>query len=132
MKKEKCILFLDDEKTVLDSLKAQLKKRFGDEFVLEMAESADEAMEVLGELVEDGLDVLVVVSDWLMPGMKGDEFLIQLHKKHPQIVKILLTGQADQDAVERAIREANLHKCLSKPWDEEELIHTIETGLNLV
>ena len=42
---------------------------------------------------------IIIVSDWLMPGMKGDEFLIQVHQKFPHIVKVLLTGQADSEAI---------------------------------
>ena len=123
------ILCIDDEKIVLDSLKSQLKETFGTKYVYEFAESADEGMEVIDEMMEENVEILVVVSDWLMPGMKGDEFLIELHKKHPNIVKVLLTGQADADAIERAKEEANLHKCLAKPWDRTELIDTISTGL---
>ncbi len=131
MGKEKMIICIDDEKTILDSLKGQLKKQFGD-YTLEFAESADEGMEVIEEVVHDGIDVLVVVSDWLMPGMKGDEFLIKLHQKYPQIVKVLLTGQADNDAIERAKDQANLHRCLSKPWSENDLMETIITGLDSI
>jgi len=65
----------------------------------EVAENADEAWEVIEELVEEECDILIVVSAWLMPGIKGDEFLIALHKKYPNIVKVMLTGQADQDAI---------------------------------
>jgi DNA-binding NtrC family response regulator len=73
--------------------------------------------------------VLVVVSDWLMPGTKGDEFLIQIHQKYPHIVKVLLTGQADAVAIARAQTQANLYRCLHKPWSEAELADTIRDGL---
>jgi CheY-like chemotaxis protein len=123
------ILCVDDEVVVLDSLKIQLKKEFGDTYLYEMAESADEALEVIEELKEENIQVLVVVSDWLMPGMKGDEFLIQVHKKFPKIIKVMLTGQADEEAIERAQNQANLHSCLYKPWDGKELIAVIKAGL---
>jgi CheY-like chemotaxis protein len=128
MQKKKLIICIDDEKMVLDSLKSQLKKHFPD-YAFEFAESADEGLEVIQDMVDEGLDILIVVSDWLMPGMKGDEFLINVHKKFPQIVKVLLTGQADSDAIERAKNQANLHKCLAKPWDEKELIDALKSGL---
>ena len=126
---DKMILCIDDEKTILDSLKAQLYKSFGNEYMYEFAESANEAMEVIEEVEEDGIKVMVVVSDWLMPGMKGDEFLINLHQKFPHIVKVLLTGQADKSAIQRAKDQANLHKCLAKPWTESDLVYTINSGL---
>ncbi len=123
------ILCVDDEIGVLNSLKIQLKNEFSDAYVYEAAESADEALELIEELQEYEVDVLVIVSDWLMPGIKGDEFLILVHKKFPNIVKILLTGQADEEAIKRAVEQANLHRCLQKPWDSKELITTIKTGI---
>jgi CheY-like chemotaxis protein len=124
------ILCVDDEIVVLDSLKTQLKKAFNKDYIYEMAESADEALEIIDELDEEEIDILVIVSDWLMPGIKGDEFLIRVHQKFPQIVKVLLTGQADEEAIERAKTQANLHRCLFKPWTTEELIETIRSGLS--
>lgn len=126
---KKVIICIDDEKTILNSLKAQLKKQFGKHYMYEFAESGDEGLELIEELVEDGYEVLAIVSDWLMPGMKGDEFLIEVHKKFPQIVKVMLTGQADTDAIERAKMMANLHRCLHKPWSEDDLLTTIKSGL---
>lgn len=129
---KKSILCLDDEQTILTSLKGQLKRNFGSEYAYEFAESPDEALELIQELVDDGVEILLIVSDWLMPEMKGDEFLIEVHKKFPGIVKIMLTGQADGEAVKRAEQEANLFKCLSKPWNETELIETIQSGISLL
>ena len=123
------ILCVDDEKTILDSLKVQLKRNFGTNLIYEFADSASEGMNVIDELIEDYPDAkfIVIVSDWLMPGIKGDEFLIKIHEKNPNIVKIMLTGQADKEAVERAIKQANLYKCISKPWSEQELIASINS-----
>jgi len=125
----KVILCVDDEKIILNSIKAQLRENFGSEFKYETAENADDAMELIDELVEEGASILIIVSDWLMPGIKGDEFLIKVHSKYPKIVKVMLTGQADHEAIERAYKEANLLKCLSKPWSEDELIETIRKGV---
>lgn len=123
------ILCVDDEVAILDSLKIQLKNAFDDTYLYEAAESADEALEIIEELEEDGLDIIVIVSDWLMPGIKGDEFLIQIHKKFPRVVKIMLTGQADEAAIDRATKKANLHRCLYKPWTGEELVEAIKSGI---
>lgn len=119
------ILCVDDEKMILDSLKVQLKNNFSDQFYYESAENAEDALELIEELVQDGLNILMIVSDWLMPGIKGDEFLIMVHHKYPKIINIMLTGQADCQAVEKAQQEANLLKCISKPWNEKELVETI-------
>jgi CheY-like chemotaxis protein len=123
------ILCVDDEKVVLKSLKSQLKEAFGDDYFYELAEDADEALELIHEVWQDESSIIIIVSDWLMPGMKGDEFLTRVHKEFPSIIKIMLTGQADELAIERAKEQANLHQCLYKPWSEEELVATIKSGL---
>jgi response regulator RpfG family c-di-GMP phosphodiesterase len=64
-----------------------------------------------------------------MPGMKGDDFLVEAHKRFPTVVKIMLSGQAEQAAVDRAKREAGLHEFLSKPWNAAELVEAINLGL---
>jgi CheY-like chemotaxis protein len=123
------ILCVDDEEMILTCLKDQLRRRLGNQYLFETANSGEEALEVIDELVLDQVSLVVVVSDWLMPGLRGDEFLAQVHQKYPQIVTVMLTGQADANAIERAKEEANLYRCLHKPWNEEELVQTIQSGL---
>jgi CheY-like chemotaxis protein len=125
----KAILCVDDERIVLVSLRDQIAKHFGNRYRYEVAESADEAWEVIEELCDDDINLLIIVSDWLMPGMRGDEFLIKVHAQFPGIVTVLLTGHADEDAIERARQQANLHAYIAKPWTEETLIGIIESGL---
>ena len=72
----KAILCIDDETIILDSLREQLEKNFGEDFIYETAESAEEAFEIIDELEEDGIEIAIIVCDWLMPGMKGDKFLL--------------------------------------------------------
>lgn len=124
----KVILCVDDEKIVLDSLLRQLETKFGGSFIYESAENADEALEIIEELQDEGKMILILVTDWLMPGIKGDEFLIKVHEKYPKIVKIMLTGHAEQEAVENAKKHANLHRLIHKPWSEEELFEAVESG----
>jgi len=120
------VLCVDDDKTILMSLKAELKRSFGTNYRFEIAESAEEAWEVIEDLIEEGHNTKVIISDWQMPGIKGDEFLIQVHKKYPEISKILLTGQADDEAVQRAVENANLLGCIPKPWIRSELVDLIK------
>jgi CheY-like chemotaxis protein len=123
---KKAIICIDDERTIQKSLKGQLTRRYGNKFTYEFADNPEEGLEVIEELVEDGLDLMVVVSDWMMPGMKGDEFLVRVHEKYPQVSTVMLSGQADKDAVERAKNEANLSAFISKPWSEEELFRELD------
>ena len=127
---QSAIVCVDDEIIILNSLKEQLKRKFGDKFIYEMAESAEEAWEVIEELQAEDVNILVIVSDWLMPGTKGDEFLIQIHQRFPKLIKVMLTGQADETAIERARQGANLHACLYKPWTEKELTQIITTAID--
>jgi DNA-binding NtrC family response regulator len=123
------ILCVDDEIMILDSLREQLQRHFGDLYLYEVAEGVEEAWEVIDEFYAEGVRVVVIVSDWLMPGVKGDEFLIAVSQRYPDIVSIMLTGQADESAIDRVRIEANLHACLRKPWMEKELVTTIEAAL---
>ncbi len=126
---KKAILCVDDEQIILTSLKDQLQNHFQDQYTYEFAESADEALEVIEDLNEEGMEVLIIVSDWLMPGMKGDELLVRIHERFPDVVTVMLTGQADEEAIVRVKEKANLHRCLHKPWTPEELFETLTTGL---
>lgn len=126
---KKTILCVDDEKIILDSLKSQLKRRYGTDFDYEVALGAEEALEIVDEFSEEGITILIIVSDWLMPGIKGDEFLINIHKRYPNIIKFMLTGQADQESIDNANKNANLYCCLSKPWNEQELYEAIDSAL---
>jgi CheY-like chemotaxis protein len=125
----KAILCVDDERIVLVSLRDQIAKHFGDRYRCEVAESVDEAWEVIEELFQEDIKILIIVSDWLMPGIKGDEFLIQVHQLFPSIITVLLTGHADEAAIERARQYANLYAYIAKPWTQNTLITTIQSGL---
>ena len=124
------ILCVDDERMVLDSLRTQLAAEFGNAYIYEGAEDAEEALDVISELYDEEVHVILIISDWLMPGIKGDELLIRIHKEYPNVIKIMLTGQADEVAIDRAKKQANLHSCLSKPWLESDLLETIKSGLS--
>ena len=78
---QSAIICVDDEIVILESLKRQFKRKFGNLFIYEVAESAEEAWEVIEELNADEIDIIVIVSDWLMPGIKGDVLLIQIHQR---------------------------------------------------
>ncbi|MBD2163228.1 response regulator [Calothrix sp. FACHB-156] len=124
------IICVDDEASILKVLKEQLKRCFGNQYVYEVAESVEEAWIVIDELEEDKIKILIIVSDWLMPNIRGDEFLAEVHQRFPEIVTVMLTGQADEAAIERARQQANLYACIRKPWNEQDLQQVITTALN--
>lgn len=124
------ILCVDDEASILKVLKEQLKRLFGNQYIYEVAQSAAEAWVVIDELEDEGIQILILVSDWLMPNVKGDEFLAQVHQRFPGIITVMLTGQADEVAIERARQQANLYACIHKPWTEDDLKQVVRMALN--
>ncbi len=127
--KKAIILCVDDEKVVLTSLKAQLKRHFGNDYIIETSENGTEAFDFINETIDQGIELPVIVSDHIMPGMKGDELLINVHNRLPRTLSIMLTGQADAGAVGNALNNANLYRYISKPWDETDLKMTITEAL---
>ncbi len=119
------VICVDDEPTVLDSLKIELRRALGDQCLIETAAGAAEALELLAELQQEQYDVAVVVADYIMPGMRGDELLRQVHLRSPTTLTIMLSGQADLEAVSNTIRYTQLYRYLSKPWQSEDLRLTV-------
>ncbi len=125
------IICVDDEAIIVFSLIQELKMNLGDRFIYECAVNAEEALQEIEDLVQDGDKVVLVISDWLMPGIKGDEFLMMVKEKYPDIRSILITGQADDAAMERARRDAGASAILRKPWNTAELISAIKLCCDL-
>ena len=71
----------------------------------------------------------LVIADYIMPGMKGDELLETFHSLYPRTLKILLTGRAGADAVGNAVNNAALYRYICKPWEKDDLIFTISQAL---
>jgi FixJ family two-component response regulator/uncharacterized tellurite resistance protein B-like protein len=126
---KKTIVCIDDEEVVLNSLEMALSSSDAD-FEIETAMGGEEALEMIGELKEEGADIAVVITDYIMPAMKGDEVLIQIHKQMPAVTKILLTGQSQIEGVTNAINNANLYRFIEKPWNKDDLAMTIKSALN--
>jgi two-component system sensor histidine kinase ChiS len=129
-KKKPVIICVDDEKFILDTINKQLQRRFGTDYEYEFAESAEEALDIIQELIDEGYDVMMVISDQIMPGMTGDKLLSKIHSENPNPIKILLTGQASLDSAVNVINNANLFRYLTKPWQEDDLLLTVERGIN--
>jgi CheY-like chemotaxis protein len=121
------ILAVDDERIILDSIRMQLEKNFNAKYLLEFAESADEALEIVDSLTNGGVKILLVISDYLMPGMKGDEFANILKNKFPNINIVMLTGQITSDVSTKLIDKNIILKIISKPWQENDLINVVNS-----
>ncbi len=110
------VLFLDDEQNVLNSL----RRLFFREFDIVISTSGSEALSLLMQK-----EFSVIVSDNLMPGVKGIEVLQQAKRIAPDTVRIMLTGFGDMQAAVDAINQGEVYKFISKPWDNRELRATI-------
>lgn len=112
------VLYLDDEEHNLRSFKATFRLKFD---VL-TALNGEEAKEILSI----NPDISVIITDQRMPNMTGVEFLESILGDYPDQSRILLTGYTDVNAVIDAVNKGKIFHYLSKPWDETELIDTIE------
>ncbi len=116
------LLIVDDEEMVLSSLRSFLMLET--EYEVLTFSSAAEALEAV-----NGQTIDLVVSDYLMPGMTGIDFLLEVKKLQPYATRILLTGYADKENAIKAINEVGLYQYVEKPWDNNELKLIIQNGL---
>jgi CheY-like chemotaxis protein len=120
------ILCVDDEPLILETLKTELRNRFAGRFTYETAMDGEEALALIEELVAEGITIVLIVSDWLMPGIRGDELLETVHSRWPAIRAILVTGQADRTAIDRVLQGSWASHVIPKPWRSEELLSVVE------
>lgn len=124
------IVCVDDEIAVLDSLRRELSEAFEDNCEIETAMGGKDAIALVHDLVEEQCDLSVIIADYLMPDIKGDAVLQQVHQLSPQTLTIMLTGQANIDGISNAINTAQLYHYIAKPWQSEDLQLTVREALN--
>ncbi|KWT84409.1 response regulator [Candidatus Magnetominusculus xianensis] len=114
---KQAILCVDDEQDILDSL----YDTFMDTYDVKTATNGVEALNI----IQDN-EIAVVISDQRMPIMTGAVLLQEINKIKPRCKKVLLTGYSDIDAAVDAINKGAVNKYIHKPWDEPELVETVE------
>ncbi len=122
----RAILCVDDEAIIVMSLKQELRSHYRDRFIYETALNAKEAMEIIDELASAGISVITIISDWLMPGLKGDEFIAKVQERYPAINAIIVTGHADEASLDRMRHDGRLSHVLRKPWISRDLIEAVD------
>jgi CheY-like chemotaxis protein len=115
------ILCVDDEPRVLDGMRRTL----GMNFDVQMAKGGAEALAMLSGSER----FAVTISDMRMPGMDGATYLEQAAVRDPDMVRMLLTGQADMQAAIRAINHGGVFRFLTKPCDADVLNGAVEDAL---
>jgi response regulator RpfG family c-di-GMP phosphodiesterase len=115
------ILLVDDEESILNSLRRLLR---GQPYDVLLATSGAQALEMLAQQPVD-----LVMSDARMPNMDGASLLAQVRQLHPAAIRIMLTGYADPTAIIKAINDGQIHRYISKPWNDEELLLILRQSL---
>lgn len=116
------ILLVDDDAMLLAGLKRQLRNKFR----VETAISGEEAV----KMVEKNGPYAVVVSDYMMPGMNGIEFLSQVKQINQNTIRMMLTGSADMSTAIKAVNEGSIYKFHPKPCPTETLGTAIQSGID--
>ena len=133
MKSKPIILCVDDEKIILECLKGQIRNFFKDDCIIELAQSGGEGLEIIADLMDSSDSrPSVIISDQMMPGMRGHEFLAKVHASYPHITKILLTGMTHSSDIDLAYQNGKIDIILEKPWSMSDLHEAIHNSLSSV
>ncbi|MBN2064696.1 MAG: response regulator [Sedimentisphaerales bacterium] len=115
------ILCVDDDISVLRSLEGLINETFGGMCHLEIAQSGQEALEIVESILAVKQDIALVITDYSMPDMNGDELVCKLCNRLPLATMALMTGFNDADIIARTVNAGRLDRFISKPWDNNEL-----------
>jgi CheY-like chemotaxis protein len=116
------ILVVDDEEAILETMTFT----FEDDYEVFTSTDARRALELLDEKAP----VAVILSDQRMPNMSGVEFLRVASKRHPETVRIILTGFADMDAIIEAINDGHVYAYITKPWEPDHLKQVMKQAVD--
>ena len=120
---ERTVLFVDDERDLLNSLKRLLRS---ESYQSIFAQSGQEALDLLERKRVD-----VIITDLGMPEMDGMTLLKQVKEKYPDIIRLILSGQSDSDSIFNAINKGNIYQYILKPWDNKDLKLTVRQAIDL-
>lgn len=115
------ILLVDDESNILNALRRVFRQ---ENYEVLTAMNAADALEILSEK-----PCQFMITDYKMPGMTGADLLRKVKQLYPDTIRVLLTGQADTDAVMAAIKDGAVYKFILKPWNDDDLRVTVALGL---
>jgi len=119
----KKILVVDDDELVVSSLKRLLALERSYE-VLTFTSCAEALAAIRLAPIHVG------ISDFLMPEMDGVTFLKRVRSLYPEAPLMILTGYGDKESAIRAINEVGLYQYLEKPWENDDLLHVIDSALD--
>ncbi|WP_248918587.1 HD domain-containing phosphohydrolase [Pseudomonas entomophila] len=115
------ILLVDDEEPILNSLRRLLR---GQPYDVLLASGGEQALALMALHPVD-----LVMSDARMPSMDGATLLAHVHQRYPAAVRIMLTGYADPGTIIKAVNEGRIHRYISKPWNDDEMLLMLRQAL---
>ena len=122
MSERPLLLLVDDESSVHQALRRVFRN---EPYEVRTAESARAGLDIM----DTGVEVRAVISDFRMPGMNGVEFLKEVYDRSPETVRIILSGFSDRPILLAAVQEGRIYKYLPKPWDDDLLRSTVRKGI---
>jgi DNA-binding NtrC family response regulator len=125
----KAILSVEDDQEALNALRLQLERNFSYDYVLEFAQNVDEAIAVIDDLITREVNIILLLSDWYMPGKNADVLVNYIKSKNPNVRVIVLSGQLDIAKAGQMLEEHIIDRVIMKPWGEAELVSQIKTFL---
>ena len=123
LKLEHTLLLVDDEKAITRALNRLFRK---EGYQILTADSGSEGLEILQQ---NNKQVSMIISDQRMPVMNGAQFLEKAKTICPEAIRYLLTGYSDMEAVIQAVNKGEIHRYLTKPWNDEDLVLQVRLSL---
>ena len=118
------LMIVDDEKNVLAALLRVCRGK-----KLWEIETYSDPQEALHRAQKTNFDLFL--SDYRMPKMNGVQFLKEIKDIQPDAMRIILSGQTDREGLMAAINEAEIYRFLDKPWQDQDVLITLQQALNL-
>ena len=124
MKKSIHLFVVEDEPEVLDAIVRDIEE-FEEHFPIEIADTAEEARDLIQTVLDDGNLIGLILCDHVLPGQNGVELLVEMQNEPAteRTRKVLITGQAGLDETVRAVNDADLKHYIAKPWKKIELVN---------
>jgi CheY-like chemotaxis protein len=116
------ILVVDDEEAILETMTFT----FQDDYEVFTSSDARKALDMLDEHAP----IAVVLTDQRMPDMSGVEFVTEVWKRHPETVRMILTGFSDMEATIQAINDGHVYAYITKPWEPDQLKQVMKQAVD--
>ena len=96
---------------------------------MEFAQNVDEAIGVIDDITATGVELIVIISDWIMPSKNGDVLAEHVKAINPKIQVVVLSGQLQEEKAMALVASQTIDKVMLKPWNEEDLVNVINNAL---